>query len=219
MTGPPAALADHALAFSTPPASGGIARGPRLSFVRVERCPRITQPSVPTGPIQNLQSGLLLCAHRYEAISGASCSGRRSWRATTRPLLSRSVITRSGSWATNAWYSLRAMSSRFARFRSARAELGVLKTHNALGNADVIGITSLSKGVPPRRGDGGAAESACGRCRRFEAGAGTAQCFGLALVIVPVRGRRLQHCRRARDEFAGALQALPKQAAGVWIGK
>jgi hypothetical protein len=37
-------------------------------------------------------------------------------------------VTRSGSWATNAWYSLRAMTSRSERFRSARAELGVLKT-------------------------------------------------------------------------------------------
>ena len=42
-------------------------------------------------------------ARSYEAISGSPCSGRGSWRATTRPPPSRKVINRSGSWATNAW--------------------------------------------------------------------------------------------------------------------
>ena len=42
-------------------------------------------------------------ARGYEAISGSPCSGRGSWRATTRPPPSRKVINRSGSWATNAW--------------------------------------------------------------------------------------------------------------------
>ena len=47
------------------------------------------------------------------AFSAASSLGRRSLRASTRPLPLQSVTCRSEFWATKAQYSLRAMSSRF----------------------------------------------------------------------------------------------------------
>src|SRR5262245_46252112 len=44
----------------------------------------------------------------YQEISGASCSGRGSWCATTLPSPSQRVIARLESCATSASYSLRA---------------------------------------------------------------------------------------------------------------
>jgi hypothetical protein len=54
------------------------------------------------GALFRVDSCHVSAARRYEAISGASCSGRGSWRATTRPLPSRRVITRSGPCTANA---------------------------------------------------------------------------------------------------------------------
>jgi hypothetical protein len=49
-----------------------------------------------------------------DAISGASCSDSGSWRARTLPASSQRVICRSGSWATKASYTVRAILSRLS---------------------------------------------------------------------------------------------------------
>jgi hypothetical protein len=57
------------------------------------------------------------------AISGASCSGTGSWRATTLPDSSQRVIPRLGFWAISASYNRRATLCRLARFRSSAFDI------------------------------------------------------------------------------------------------
>ena len=85
----------------------------RLSFVRYERCPHITQPTSlsPDGSFSMLPPRLLFCGLTMRQSSLELWSRRGSWRATIRPPRSQRVITRSGSCVTNAWSSPRTMSA------------------------------------------------------------------------------------------------------------
>jgi hypothetical protein len=67
--------------------------------------PQASNNIFPVGlrPLGELAGKRVVPARSYWAISGSSCSGRGSWRATTRPPPSRKVINRSGSWAISAW--------------------------------------------------------------------------------------------------------------------
>ena len=67
----------------------------RLSFVRYERCPHITQPTSlsPDGSFPMLPPRLLFCGLTMRQSSLELWSRRGSWRATIRPPLSQRAIT------------------------------------------------------------------------------------------------------------------------------
>jgi len=106
-------------------AHGGLSCAPKPRAIRTS--------SIMTGPPTRfrIRSGHanvsiegLVDTSCYESTRSSGCSGRGSWQATTRPLLSRRIMSRSGSRAIIAWYTRRAISSRSIRLLSA-AELSV----------------------------------------------------------------------------------------------
>jgi len=108
-------------------AHGGLSCAPKPRAIRTS--PIMTGPPtqfrIASGHANVSTEGLrLVDVRRYESKGSLGCSGRGSWQATTRPPLSRRIMSRSESWAIIAWYSRRAISSRSIRFCSA-TELGV----------------------------------------------------------------------------------------------